>query len=159
MCKVLIMTRHSQFLSFPKIMVTLLSLILAFSVVAWTLHWRHIDNRETGTITHDAKESSSDPSVVAFGLGYSPDAVQSSAPPESNRFQLVGLLAGAGHGAALISIDSGSPEPYNLGRSITERWFLSEVLPTSVKLSCHQCDNASVIILDLQLLKPASFFQ
>ncbi len=79
---------------------------------------------------------------------------QAAAAPVSNRFALVGVLAGqqGGSGAALIAVDGKPAKPYRVGATVDAGLVLQSLGPRQARLGAGQ-EGVTTVTLEMPVRK------
>jgi general secretion pathway protein C len=122
----------------PRLAAFVLALLVAGTVVFWTMRW---PARDSGPAlpTAEARDElpAANATLMARLLGQGDVPVEATATPGiASRFVLTGIIAsGSGRGVALVSIDGKSPKPYHEGSKLEEGLMLQSVEPRRIALA------------------------
>jgi len=152
------MFSSSNRLWWPRLASLILSALASGSAVMWALR----GGPELGAppaVESEGPRSELDGAAVERVLGAEAKSSKASkdAPPASDRFVLVGVLASGGnHGAALIGVDGKPPKPFHVGAAIDGPWILQATEGRSASLYCKECAGDSNMRLEMPVRSPAS---
>ena len=112
----------------PALSTALLWCALAASVAFWVLHFPRESTTVLPAVNTAAPVAAIDTAQVARALGQKQAVAE--VPADSNRFQLLGVIAsGSGQGSALIAIDGQPPKAWRVGQALQEGVYLQKLAP------------------------------
>ncbi len=147
------MTLSPLLLWFTRIGSFLIWLLVGFSLVFWFLRGLGNSSQKSTNIPVINQQSifTLDSMQRALGVNNSSSETSDSVAPDtlSDRIRLMGVLAfNTGTGAALLSIDQESANPYKLGEEVVDGWKLQSINSRHITLVA-QADTSQTKIIEL----------
>ena len=132
----------------PRLAALCVAAVLGASLVYWMLRWQASHSQPPPQAPLPAVSLANiDPHALAQWLGATTSSPAAAAPPTraSNRFQLIGVVAGgSGQGTALIAIDGQPAKAFRVGHSVAEGWVLQSVGGRSAVLAANAQASDSI---------------
>jgi general secretion pathway protein C len=112
----------------PALTTAALWFVLAAGVAYWVLHFPQPTAAVLPGVSTAVPAQAPDTGHTARALGQV--QAETVAVPDSNRFQLLGVIASAsGRGSALIAIDGQAPKAWRVGQAVQEGVYLQKLSP------------------------------
>jgi general secretion pathway protein C len=143
------MNSHSQWAS--RGVTFLLAALVAVSAVYWVLKWP--ETKVAVPVSTPVTPSPSEPQALARLLGGASAEPSVSAPMSHvpSRLVLIGVVAGASGGTALIAVDGKPAKPFRVGRQVEEGLMLQSVAKRQAVLAAS-VNGPAVLTLELSAL-------
>ncbi len=143
------MNSHSQWAS--RGVTFLLAALVAVSAVYWVLKWP--ETKVSVPVSTPVAPSPSEPQALARLLGGASAEPSVSAPMSHvpSRLVLIGVVAGASGGTALIAVDGKPAKPFRVGRQVEEGLMLQSVAKRQAVLAAS-VNGPAVLTLELSAL-------
>ncbi len=132
-------------------------LLLGFSIFFWFLHGINASSKSNimgAPVLSTEFHATAETMLKALGISENTNSEEDPANnPISNRIQLIGIVSmSSGQGAALLTIDNESTDPYKVGEEVIEGWKVDSLKSRSIFLTSVTDKNQKI---ELNLVVPA----
>jgi general secretion pathway protein C len=125
------MRRNTSPVWAPRLAALCVAGVLGASLVYWMLRWQASHSQPPRPAALSVvNRVNIDPNTLAQWMGATTSSPAAATPhtSASNRFQLIGVVAGgSGQGTALIAIDGQPAKAFRVGHNVAEEWVLQSV--------------------------------